>query len=177
MAFYRTYECPSCTGRFRWLHHPSDSPPPSNCPICGVSTEAPEQVFNPEAPSIKGRVAPAADQVYRAMEESSAARAQMMADLGGGSASDYAHTKITDLKDNTREGETHFKMPPNEVRGFMEAHPQATVGSQAAAVAQQYAAQAHTGYMPHAGSRTSSVVKNVHHQMVNRMETLGRMNK
>jgi len=111
------------------------------------------------------------------MEAGSIERAELAAGIGGGSASEYAHMKITDLKDNQREGDTAYKMPANEVQGFMTDNPQAAVGSQHAAVAQQYAAQAHTGYFPHAGSRTSSVVGNIHSGMKARLTAKGQMAK
>jgi hypothetical protein len=176
MARYATYQCGSCEGRFRWLHHPSDEPPPEHCPLCGEATDGPEPVFNPEAPSIKGVAAAAGDQVYRAMEASSAARVEQMVEMGGGTAADYAHTKITDMKDNQREGDTAYKMPPNPVSDFMAQHPNVG-GASHVAFAQEKAAQAHTGYMPHAGARTGSVVGAVHAQMVNRMRSLGQINK
>lgn len=176
MAIYRTYECGSCDRQFRWLHHPSDDPPPERCPLCGAPTDG-DPVFSPAAPAIKGVMGIAADQVYRAMEASSEARAEMAADMGGGTAADYSHMKITDLKDNQREGDTAYKMPNNPVQSFMQQNSQAVVGSQAAAVAQQYATQAHTGYFPHAGARTGSVIGNVHGQLAARMQQLGRLNR
>jgi hypothetical protein len=174
MARYRTYQCISCEGKFRFLHHPNDAPPPDNCPLCGAATDG-EPVFSPEAPAVRGVMGIAGDQIYRAMEAASASRAEMMADIGGGSAADYSHTKITDLKDNQREGDTAYKMPANPVQTFMQQNAQAAIGSQAAAVAQQYAAQAHSGYMPHAGSRTKDVISNVHGSMTARMRQLGQL--
>lgn len=175
MARYLTYQCISCEDKFRFLHHPSDCPPPDRCPLCGAPTDG-EPVFNPEAPNVRGVMGIAGDQVYRAMEASSEARAEMMADIGGGSASDYAHTKITDMKDNQREGDTAYKMPNNPVQSFMKQNTQAAIGSQAAVIAQQYAAQAHTGYFPHAGARTGSVIGSVHGQLTARMRRLGQLN-
>jgi hypothetical protein len=176
MPRYQVYECDVCTGKFRYMHHPNDAPPPDTCPLCG-SPNDPSPSFIPQAPAIKGIAAAAGDQVYRSMENASIARTEMMAEYGGGSASDYSHTKITDLKDNQREGDLAYKMPPNEVQNFMRQNPNVTGGaSQHVAFAQAKAAEAHTGYFPHAGRRTGEVIGNVHGQIAGRMRSLGQMN-
>lgn len=179
MAVYRAYQCASCAGKFRWLHHPNDEPPPANCPLCGAATGDVVESFIPQAPAIQGVHAIAGDQVYRAMEASSAARAEMMAEVGGGSASDYAHTKITDLKDNTHEGEVSAVMPStNEVRAFMQQHGGAApIGVQANAQARAYATQAHTGYAPYQGLKSQLTVNRVHGSLVGRMAAQGQLNK
>ncbi len=175
MARYVTYACGSCEGKFRWLQHPSDAPPPDNCPLCGAPTDG-EPVFSPAAPLIKGVKLKAAEQVYRALESSSAQRAEAMAELGGGTAADYAHTKITDLNDQQREGDLATRMPPassNEVAKFMAKYPHAVAGVQPQAAA----AAAHTGYMPHAGDRSRQTVANVHGAMTAKMRSLGQLNR
>ena len=176
MACYRTYQCLSCERKFRYLHHPSDEPPPANCPLCGASTDGASAVFDPVAPAIRGTIGIAADQVYRAMEASSASRAEEMAALAGGSASDYSHTKITDLNDRQREGDTAYKMPQNEVRRFMEQHPGAA-GVSSPNFALEKAAAAHSGYFPHAGIRTGEVVRNVHWNMAREMQRRGNLER
>lgn len=174
----RTYECLVCTGRFHYAHHPWDSPPPANCPLCGASTSS-APVFEPTAPAIRGIVGIAADQVYRSMEASSEARAQVMAEVGGGGAADYSHTKITDMNDQMREGDVATRMTTmNPVRAFMDQNARtAPVGSQPNSVAQSYAADAHQGYFPHAGDRSRSVVANIHGGMAAAMQRKGQMNK
>jgi len=175
MAFYRVYQCGSCDRKFRFLHHPSDAPPPDRCPLCGSPTDG-EPVFNPEAPALGGVASIAVDQVYRSMEASSQARMEMAAEVGGGSASDYSALKLTDMADHVREGDTTYKMPSssgNEVQNFMKQYPQAVASVQP----QTAAARAHQGYFPHAGDRSRQTVGNVHASMVGRMRGLGQMNK
>jgi hypothetical protein len=79
MARFVHYRCPDCGGTFRWLHHPSDSPPPDRCTLCNAwvsEDEPPEEVFVPQAPGIaKSNYAKSIDQTYRATEEASIARA------------------------------------------------------------------------------------------------------
>ena len=179
MPRYQAYQCDECGGKFRWLHHPSDSPPPEQCPLCGAAGSAAAS-FIPQAPAIKGVAAAAGDQVYRSMEAGSEYRMQVAAEQFGGDASDYNALKITDLKDNQREGDTAYKMPApaaNVVGQFMQQNPAAPVGSQHAAQAMAYAEAAHQGYFPHAGSRTSSVVGNVHSRLAAQMAAKGQMNK
>lgn len=180
MAVYRSYQCGSCEQKFRWLHHPSDSPPPDNCPLCGASTGEIVDAFIPQAPRIQGVIGIAADQVYRSMEAASEARVEEAMAIAGGDRSDYAHTKITDLNDRQREGDISARMPPaSPVQTFMTENARvAPIGSQAAAVAQQYAAAAHTGYFPHAGDRTRQVVSgNMHARLRSQMQAKGQLNK
>ena len=79
MARFVHYKCPDCQGTFRWLHHPSDSPPPDRCTLCNAwvaEDEPPQEVFVPLAPGIrKSDYAKSIDQTYRATEEASIARA------------------------------------------------------------------------------------------------------
>lgn len=178
MAHYESYKCRSCDGAFRFFHHPDDLPPPEICPLCGHPSGDIVDVFIPQSPPIKGVVSAAADQVYRSMEESSAARAEMMAEMAGGDAKDYAFTKITDLNDRQREGDIAAKMPSaNEVMRFMQSNTQAPVGNAHAAQAMEFARQAHTGYMPYSGLRTQITTNQVHEQIRARMQRAGQMNR
>src|SRR5690349_4958424 len=85
MARFIVYECPDCRGRFRWLHHPSDAPPPERCQCCGAwmsDDEPPIEVFEPAAPMIRKNVyAKSIDQTYREMERQSADRANEAASI------------------------------------------------------------------------------------------------
>jgi hypothetical protein len=79
MARFVHYRCPDCEGTFKYMHHPSDAPPPDRCPLCEawVSTEAPpEEVFVPQAPRIRENAyAKSIDRVYREQEQASIERA------------------------------------------------------------------------------------------------------
>src|SRR5215475_9023456 len=70
MAKYRYFECPDCSGTFKWLMHPEDEPPPNFCPLCGSQMSAePSTTFVPMAPHLAKTIGKSADQVYRQMEE------------------------------------------------------------------------------------------------------------
>jgi hypothetical protein len=85
MARFVWYQCPDCGGTFRFLHHPSDSDPPDRCELClaWMAEDAPPiEAFVPQAPLIrKSDYAKSVDQTYRAMEESSAQRANEAAGM------------------------------------------------------------------------------------------------
>jgi hypothetical protein len=144
-----------------------------------------EPVFVPQAPRIGTQLGKGQDQVYRQMERSSEARMEMMAQHGGGSASDYSHTKITDLHDNQREGDVAAKYspPPNYVSEFMKLN-QGTgqpIGGgyapMAGAAGIEYAAAAHTGSFPHAGVSTRDRIVGSHASLARAIEHEGRLNK
>lgn len=84
MARFAHYRCPDCSGVFKYMHHPSDAPPPDRCPLCHSwmnLEEPPSEEFVPKSPGIrKSAYAKSVDQSYRAMEDSSAQRAEDAAD-------------------------------------------------------------------------------------------------
>jgi hypothetical protein len=185
MAVFRSYKCPDCNGVFRYLHHPNDAPPPDACELCHASMVGEGPVFVPQAPRIGTQLGKGQDQVYRQMERSSEARMEMMAQHGGGSASDYSHTKITDLHDNQREGDVAAKYspPPNYVSEFMKLNQGTSlpVGGGYAPLAGgtgiEYAAAAHTGAFPHAGASTRDGIVRSHASLARAVEHEGRLNK
>ena len=117
MPIVRTYQCPDCSGTFDHLHMRSDEAPPNFCALCGAPTTVDRRVT---APHIAGLAGKSGDQVYRAMEESSAYRADVAAEQLGVSSSDVAAMKVTDMKDNMREGDTAAVSVQNEVSRHMQ---------------------------------------------------------
>jgi hypothetical protein len=173
MAKFVHYQCPDCRGTFKHLHHPSDAPPPDRCPLCGSwvsDAEPPQEVFVPQAPAVHGASAKAkaVDDVYYGMEDASVARTHMMAEAAGGSASDYDHTKITNLR-NTKEGEiAAVPAAPNPVSTLMQQTPQ-TTGHQHNITAQGYAAATTSGIGAYAGERTRQQLTKQHHDNVRQL--------
>ena len=107
MARLVTYKCPDCSGTFDFLHHPHDEPPPDYCQLCNAYMgDEPQKapVIHLNLGKEKNKVP---DRLYRQMETASEERAKDAAELLGESVADQSHLKITDLKDNTREGDTH----------------------------------------------------------------------
>jgi hypothetical protein len=107
MAKLVTYKCPVCGGKFDFLHHPSDEPPPDYCQIksCGAFVGEPEKVPVLHL-SLKTKHSKVPDSVYRGMEAASEARAADAAEMLGVDKKEMSDLKITDMKDNTREGES-----------------------------------------------------------------------
>lgn len=85
MAKFKHWKCPDCGGVFSDLQVRSDDPPPDRCKLCGswMNLDAPPQeAFVPQAPGIrKSAYAASVDQSYRAMEETSAQRAEEAAGM------------------------------------------------------------------------------------------------
>ena len=106
MAKILTLKCPECQGTWDWMRHPSDEPFPERCELCNAwMGDGPEvaPVLHLKIGSHKGKTP---DQLYRRMEAASAARAEEAAEMSGASASEMGAIKITDMKDNMREGDS-----------------------------------------------------------------------
>lgn len=101
MPVTRRYGCPECDHEFSFLHMRSDEPPPDYCPNCGgYMGDEPRPI--PGAPNIVTWKGKTVDRTYRQMEEASEIRAELTGDPS---------QKITNLKDNLREGEVAAMAP------------------------------------------------------------------
>jgi len=106
-----TLRCPDCAHRWKQVL-PADAKMPEYCPSCGhyIGPDDPEAV--PQKIAIGGSaIARAADQTYRQLEESSAARAEMLGDPA---------LKITNMRDHVREGETCAMPVQNAVTQYQD---------------------------------------------------------
>lgn len=97
MAVVRTYGC-ECGNEWTVFHHSSDEPYP-DCPRCSQ----PEPAWRPQSITITGNKSRAIDLAQKMAEE------------------DYG---LTDMRDNTREGETAAKDAPAETTVQREARVQ-----------------------------------------------------
>ena len=111
--------CPHCRGRFPWK---PDMPLPTRCPLPGcdyvASREYDDTVIH--MPSLRGQATKNNDQLYRDIEKSSEVRAQMAADAAGVPVSEMASLKVTNMRDNVREGESYAMPVRNEVTRQMD---------------------------------------------------------
>lgn len=176
---FQHYRCPDCGQTFKFAHHPNDAPPPDYCPLCNsyVGADVPPE-FVPQAPAIGGK-RKSADLVYRQMEEASIHRAREAAELAGVSESEMAHLKITNMKDNLREGDiAAVTPPPTPVDRAMQQIP-GQVGFSSAAQQQgaAYAAAAQSGPFPRAGDRARQLVTSHHSRIASQMRREGQLNK
>lgn len=90
--------CNDCGGKFRI---PEQDKWPDFCPSCGVYCGV-DPDFVPTQMNIGTVKGKSADRVYREMEAASIARAEMAGDPS---------LKMTDMKDNLREGDIAYKGP------------------------------------------------------------------
>lgn len=123
MAIMRTYICPDCKGQFDFLHHPSDEPPPSHCPLCGADVSGfPKKKRLKRAvtaPAIRGPKTKATDGVYRSLENSAETRRQEAAQILGVNPNTLNGMKMTNMKDNLREGDiSHVPAAAAKIQGM-----------------------------------------------------------
>ena len=92
--------CPSCRGTFSiaegW---------PTQCELCGYDTSIPQDRDEVEIPAFLSPRVKSADATYRQIEQGSADRAHMAAEVAGCDVSDMAGLKVTNLRDNPRPGD------------------------------------------------------------------------
>ena len=179
MPIQRTYECTDCGHSFRFVHHPVDEPPPSFCPACGVKFDG-TPYEPPPAPRIANPRHASMDQTYRALEDSSVARADMAYEAGGGDRADYNLMHVTDLKDNVREGEIAAKVEPSMVQQVMQHQALAGRVGQAPApvVMQEYGGMLKSG--PAAGYNAVPMAQQIttrHWQTAQQLNRAGQLNK
>lgn len=106
-------QCPKCAHKFY-----SDTLFPE-CPKCDYSAELPDDDVI-SMPAIRSAVAPSVDKVYRDMERASEARVEQAAAMAGVPASEMSGLKLTNLRDNTREGEIAAMPVVNDVTRQMD---------------------------------------------------------
>ena len=170
MPVTRTYECPDCHARITVLHMSRDELPPL-CPSCDI---APVQQMS--APHIAKAIGKSADQVYRQIEEASEHRAEMVAEQFGESVHE-TNMKITDLKDNMRQGDIAAVQGPSRSIGQPQPAPAGNMFSDPTAAA-EYARSVNTGPAPRSGATSPfgwQAVKANHHVETVRLNAKGRM--
>ena len=126
MAIMRSYVCPDCQGQFDYLHHPTDEPPPSHCPLCGSDVSGkkkkPRLRRAVTAPAIKTVVSKSADSVYLQMEKASYQRQEQAASMLGVDMGTLNSMKMTNMKDGLKVGEmSHIPSPAAKITGEVNA--------------------------------------------------------
>ena len=110
--------CPLCSGKFRW--NPLDGYPDS-CKLCHASIGSGRADDDISMPAIIGARTKVADETYRQLETTSEYRASQAAELAGCSVSDMSEVKVTNIRDNLRQGEIAAVPVNNEVTQRMAA--------------------------------------------------------
>jgi hypothetical protein len=126
---------------------------PECCPICGAEREDdPGDVIS--MPALRSATTATPDKVFREMEEKSIARAEAAASMAGVPVAEMSHLKITDLRDNVKDGETYAKpvqVPSNMQGKWVGGGPE--YGAAAASGAVTVNGQTMQGVHPRAGMR------------------------
>jgi len=165
MARFKTYECPSCTKSFELFHMSNDEPPPRYCIHCAYDTEEGASLVEPlSAPRIAKSIGKATDAVYRAEEEGSNFRADYAQQVMGLDKEAADTMRITNMRDNTRPGETAAIPIVNPVTQFMDANPGSAGFQGGATDYAKYSQDVRTGPAPNAGRRAQIDVRKHHQQ-------------
>ena len=155
--------CPSCKTKFRWLAETEAYP--SNCPQCDFYTGHDRDDSDVVVPNILSFSTRSTDGVYKAMERASEERVYQAAADAGCDASDMAGLKITNMRDNMKQGDIAAMPVNNEVTRQMEAvnarggsfgfggGPDAGIG---------YSGQVSQGPYPNSGARTQRIFRQAH---------------
>lgn len=138
-------QCPKCTHVFysKTIF--------AECPQCDYAVDPPDDNVI-SMPAIRSAVAKSVDQTYRDMERASEARAEQAAAAAGVPVSDMSGLKMTNLRDNTREGEIAAMPVVNEVTKQMDLISNRG-GSVGFADGASFAQSAHAGPDAHAGAK------------------------
>lgn len=93
-------KCSECKGKFKW-----EGEWPNHCPLCGYDMSLPDDNVI-RMPSLRSASTDLNDKLYRDMERGSEQRAHLAAEAAGVPVSEMSHLKITNMRDNVREGES-----------------------------------------------------------------------
>jgi NAD-dependent SIR2 family protein deacetylase len=158
-------KCPGCKQRIKWLV----DDPPDDCPACGhrlVSDRADSDVVMPNILAFSTRCQ---DGVYKAMEKASEQRVYEAAEMAGCSPSEMSSLKITNLRDNMKQGEIAAIPVVNDVTRQMDAvramNPNAHVGfgtGGGVSAGIGFSESVPTGPYPSAGARTQQAFRRAH---------------
>lgn len=156
MAFQ--LRCPKCRKAFPWK--PTDAMP-TDCPLCWESISEERADDDIVMPFIRSAKTDRTDKLYRDMEAGSEQRAVLGAQAAGCSVQDMAGLKMTDMKDNQREGDIAAVLTPSpdEAKFFQPNGAEYMAGNASGAV--NINGRITTGIEPRAGATAINTVRNV----------------
>lgn len=152
--------CTLCREKFKW---DVSGGYPDKCPCCGEKIGHDRADSDIVMPSLRSMKTTATDNVYREVERTSEVRMEQAAEMAGCSPSDMSSLKITNLRDNNRQGDVAAIPVNNEVTRQMEAinarGGQFGFGRDAGL---GYSASVSQGPVPNAGVRALMGTRNDH---------------
>ena len=101
--------CSSCRKAFPWK---ASEGMPDACPLCKEPIGGNRDDDDIVMPFIRSAKTDRTDKVYRDMERGSEIRAELGAQAAGVPVSEMSALKMTDMKDNQREGDIAAKLTP-----------------------------------------------------------------
>ena len=155
MAF--ALRCPECRKCFKWE---VSKPDPRYCPLCSADLGEPPDDDVISIPAFLSAKTKANDKVYRDIETSSIVRMEKAAEAAGVPVSEMSDLKITNMRDNGREGDIAAVPVVNDVTRQMDALNQrggqfGWQGSNAA----EYSGAVQTGPYPNVGAKLRSSIQ------------------
>lgn len=165
----RTWACPDCDGQFTTIMDDREGPP-KFCQLCGSDMSADSEPV-PNFSRISKPQNQTMDKVYRGMEAASYARAEEAASMLNVPVSEVSNIRMTDMKDNLREGDISAKIP-TPTMAPSQPPPNLMGGSQGLATAAMIKSQG--------GSVGQSVMdgfRQSHHQRASQMMRMGEMGR
>lgn len=186
---YKTYQCPDCEGTFRFFHHPADEPPPSFCPLCGADVSGKKKkrrlkrgewgaLPDKKPPGHRSVVSKSVDSVYRGMEAASEERIRQAAELLGEDPRNLSAMKMTNMKDNLREGDfSAMQSTTPSTATQITGTPMGQVNFQDKTAAVEFAKSVGQGVHPYAGNKAREMVGSAHQMRAQRLVSAGRLNK
>ena len=151
--------CPECREAFPW---DAKRPWPVHCPLCRYDISLPpgDEITMPFI-STSGKTK-AADKVYRDMEAGSQVRAEAAADMTGQPVSEFSDLKITNLRDNMKQGEMAIAPVNNIVSQQMEAMKSRGMPVGFGANGAGFSGEVRSGPFANAGAKMIDVVRSQH---------------
>lgn len=148
--------CPSCRKAFRW--EPAEGMP-DTCPLCDAKVASDREDDEIVMPFVRSARTDATDKVYRDMEAGSEVRAKIAAEMTGAPVSEMSGLKITDMRDNQREGDIASLEPtPDLGQHFKPNGAEYMAGNAAGTV--NVNGDVTTGVMPRAGATAVQGIRN-----------------
>lgn len=150
--------CPKCRKAFRWT---ASAGFPDQCPLCNEDVGGNRADDDIVIPFIRSAKTDRTDQVYRDIERGSEVRAELGAQAAGCSVSDMAALKITDMRDNQREGDIAAKLvpTPDEGKFFQPNGAEYAAGTANGTVTLN--GQVTTGIQPRAGMKAMQSIQSI----------------
>lgn len=154
------YRCPDmdCRKTFAWDAADGE---PQRCPHCGYMYDNGVDDGVIHMPNILSARSKSIESVARGVMDGSEVRAEIAAEMTGGSKEDFSALKVTNLNDG-RQSEYATKDVSNPVTQAMEAAPGITGFQPNAGLA--YSGAVNTGPHPRAGARQATKLTMLHQQ-------------